>query len=57
MEIGWEQHRKQIVDLISALREGCEPVVSGAEARKSVEIILAIYESARTGTPISLRAG
>ena len=57
MEIGWEQHRKRIVDLISALREGCEPVVSGAEARKSVEIVLAIYKSARTDAPISLRAG
>ena len=56
MGIGYERHRKQIVDLISALREGREPVVSGTEARKSVEIVLAIYESARTGTPISLRA-
>ena len=54
MGIGFEKHQWQIEDMIAATREGREPAVAGAEARKSVEIILAIYESARTGAPVTL---
>lgn len=45
-------HQLQILDLIQAIREDRDPMVNGEEARKSVEIILAIYESARTGRPV-----
>jgi predicted dehydrogenase len=54
MAIGYERHRRQIVDMIEAIREGRPPMIEGAEARKSVEIILAIYRSAAEGRPVAL---
>jgi predicted dehydrogenase len=48
-------HREQIRDFIEAIREGREPLVNIEEGRKPVAIILAIYESARTGRPVSIR--
>lgn len=44
--IGYEMHRRQIVDLIDAIRQGRPPAIQGAEARRSVEIIRAIYLAA-----------
>jgi len=41
-------------DLCLAIMEGREPMVTGASARKAVELILAIYESARTGKEVRL---
>lgn len=52
--IGYEKHRRQVADFVAALREGRAPAVQGAEGRRAVEIILAIYESARTGGPVAL---
>ena len=54
MAIGYEKHRRQIVDLIEAIRTGRPPAIQGAEARRSVEIVRAIYRSAATNTPVSL---
>jgi predicted dehydrogenase len=54
MGISYEKHRRQILDMISAIQNDHEPVVPGAEARKAVEIILAIYESAKAQQPVSL---
>jgi UDP-N-acetyl-2-amino-2-deoxyglucuronate dehydrogenase len=47
-------HQQQIADMIEAVRDDREPAVSGAEGRKTVELVLAIYESARTGQRINL---
>jgi len=41
-------------DIARAAREGTAPCVSGIEAKKSVEVICAIYQSARTGKPVTL---
>lgn len=46
-------HREQIIDLLDAIRCGRPPMTTGQEARRSLELVLAIYESARTGQPIS----
>jgi predicted dehydrogenase len=54
MGITADRHRALLADLIAAIREDREPAVSGAEARKSVELIRAIYASARSGCPVSL---
>jgi predicted dehydrogenase len=54
MAIGFEKHRRQIVDLIEAIRTGRAPAIRGEEARRSVEIVRAIYRSAATGAPVSL---
>jgi predicted dehydrogenase len=47
-------HARQLADLVSALKTGGRPVVDGGEGRRAVEVILAIYESARTGRAVSL---
>lgn len=52
--ISHEGHRRQFVDFIQALEEQREPLVNGEEARKAVEIILAIYKSNEEGRPVTL---
>lgn len=47
-------HALQIADMIRAIREDGTPLVDGYEGRKPVEIILAIYESARTHKEVLL---
>ncbi|MFC4225021.1 Gfo/Idh/MocA family protein [Lysinibacter cavernae] len=47
-------HTLQIQDFVSAIKEGREPAVTGRDARASLAIIAAVYESARTGTVIAL---
>ena len=47
-------HREQIKDFINALEQGTEPAIDGREGRKAIEIIIAIYQSARTGAPVRL---
>jgi UDP-N-acetyl-2-amino-2-deoxyglucuronate dehydrogenase len=47
-------HGLQIRDFVRAIREDREPAVTAEEGRKAVEIILAIYESGRTGQPVKL---
>ncbi|HEV2106936.1 MAG TPA: Gfo/Idh/MocA family oxidoreductase [Thermomicrobiales bacterium] len=47
-------HVRQWRAIVAALRSGEEPPVPGAEARKAVEIIRAIYESAETGNRVTL---
>lgn len=40
---------RQFTDIVEAIQAGRDPWVSGTEARKPLELILAIYESAKTG--------
>lgn len=47
-------HTAQIEDFVQAIKENRDPLVPGEEARKSLELILAIYHSARTGEEVSL---
>jgi UDP-N-acetyl-2-amino-2-deoxyglucuronate dehydrogenase len=54
MAIGFELHRRQIADLIEAIRDDRPPAIGGAEARKALEIILAIYRSAQMGAVVRL---
>ncbi|MCL6633592.1 MAG: Gfo/Idh/MocA family oxidoreductase [Alicyclobacillus herbarius] len=42
-------HRRQFLDMINAIREDREPLVNGEESLHVLKVILAIYESARTG--------
>jgi UDP-N-acetyl-2-amino-2-deoxyglucuronate dehydrogenase len=39
-------HVEQIGDVLSAIEEDRDPILNGAEARKAVELILAVYQSA-----------
>jgi predicted dehydrogenase len=49
-----EFHVLQIQDFLQAVRDDRAPAVTGADARRSLEIILAIYQSSRTGLPVPL---
>jgi predicted dehydrogenase len=48
-------HARQLADFVNAVRTGGRPVVDGAEGRKAVAIIEAIYRSAATGRMIELQ--
>ena len=53
--IGHAWHRANLEEAVAAIRGGTQPAVNGAEGRKAVELILALYQSAQAGgEPISL---
>lgn len=52
--INTEGHRRQLQDLVDALRENRAPVLDGREGRKAVALVDAIYASARSGSPVQL---
>ena len=47
-------HHAQVADMVAAVRDGRPPAVSGEEGRRSLEVVLAIYESARTGREVQI---
>ncbi|QEH34356.1 Glucose--fructose oxidoreductase precursor [Aquisphaera giovannonii] len=47
-------HRAQLADFLDAIDRGRAPLVDGRDGRKSVEIIRAIYRSAREGRAVRL---
>ena len=55
MNISFTGHQKQFENVIRSIESGDQLLIDAAEGRKSVEIILAIYESARSGQMIKLR--
>lgn len=48
-------HRAQVEDFIDAVAEGRSPKVSTQAGRRSLAVVLAVYESARTGRPVDLK--
>ena len=47
-------HRPFIENMVAVARGEADVLVSGQEARKAVDVILAIYESARTGQAVDI---
>jgi UDP-N-acetyl-2-amino-2-deoxyglucuronate dehydrogenase len=47
-------HRAYYENVVAVLRGDAAPGTDGREGRKSLELILAIYESARTGGEVAL---
>ena len=47
-------HVEHFKDLMGAIRENRDTFMNGNEARKALELIVAVYESARTGKRITL---
>ncbi len=45
-------HKLQVKDFVQALETGTEPAITGKDALKSLRILLAVYESSRTGQPV-----
>ena len=54
LEFAVAAHVVQISDVIEAVRQDREPILNGPEARRAVELILAVYESSRTGRHVTL---
>ena len=50
----YEGPKNVIEDMIGVITEGKAPRVSGPEGRKSLEIVLAVYESAKKGAQVTL---
>jgi predicted dehydrogenase len=50
-----DAHARQLRAIVRALNDGAPAPVPGDEARNAVEIILAVYESSRTGCRVDLR--
>lgn len=57
--IGHHAHALLFQDFLDAIAQNRAPMIDGRDGRRSVELILAIYESAKTGKPVKLlrRAG
>jgi predicted dehydrogenase len=52
--ISHEGHRRQLADFVDAVLHNRPPKVDGREGKKAVDLICAIYESARTGRTVAL---
>ncbi|HEX2059501.1 MAG TPA: Gfo/Idh/MocA family oxidoreductase, partial [Thermoanaerobaculia bacterium] len=52
-----QSHKAVFADMIDAVLHDRDPKTNGIEARRSVALVLAIYESARTGQPVRMSAG
>ena len=53
-DISFMGHKRQLEDMMHSIETGKTPLIDAMEGRKSVEIVLAIYESARTGKRVFL---
>lgn len=52
--ISHEGHRRQLADFVEAVQQNRVPKVDGREGKKAVDLICAVYESARTGRTVAL---
>ncbi|WP_053365617.1 Gfo/Idh/MocA family protein [Bacillus sp. FJAT-27245] len=55
--LGIPGHEQAISDLILAVKEHREPLVTGEDGKRALELVLAFYETARTNSPIGMRRG
>jgi predicted dehydrogenase len=54
MSSDYANHRRNIDDYLSSLANDEPYMLDGTEARKAVEIITAVYESAETGESVRI---
>jgi predicted dehydrogenase len=55
-QINFEGHRKQIVEMAESIRTGQPLPTPVSEARNTVALVCALYESARSGRPVTIGA-
>jgi predicted dehydrogenase len=48
------RHRFQFQDMVDAIHQDRDPILTGEDARESLAIVMAIYESSRTGKEVFL---
>jgi len=54
MAIDFEGHRRVMADFARAILDGSAPEIDGAAGRESLEVVSALYASAREGRPVAL---
>lgn len=54
MAISVESFERQFLDFAEAIRTGRDPLVNGEEGYRALEVVLAIYQSCRTGMAVKL---
>lgn len=54
MAISTDSHTPQFADLLAAIEQDRAPAVSGEDGRNALELVLAVYESARRRAPVSV---
>jgi UDP-N-acetyl-2-amino-2-deoxyglucuronate dehydrogenase len=52
--IGAVGHTRLLEDFVAAIHEGRDPLAPGHEGRRSLALVLAVYEAARTGQSVQL---
>lgn len=55
-QINFEGHQRQIEDMVLSLRNETPLLIDGAQARNTVALVRALYESAESGLPVKLSA-
>jgi len=53
-QIDFSGHQQQIEDMVRSLRDGTPLLIDGAQARNTVVLVRALYESAESGLPVKL---
>jgi predicted dehydrogenase len=51
---GGMNHPAQYADFVDAVENGRAPAVTTADGRRALELVLGVYESARSGKPVTL---
>jgi UDP-N-acetyl-2-amino-2-deoxyglucuronate dehydrogenase len=54
-DLGVRAHAAQLADFVAAVDEGRAPAVTAADARATLELVCAVYQSGREGRPVRLR--
>ncbi|MET0422731.1 MAG: Gfo/Idh/MocA family oxidoreductase [Actinoplanes sp.] len=49
-----DAHRDQYADFVDAVEQGRPPLIGTRDGRRALELVLGVYESARTGRPVAL---
>ena len=53
-QIDFTGHQRQIEDMVRSLRDGTPLLIDGKQARNTVVLVRALYESAESGLPVKL---
>lgn len=53
-DLPYQEHCGQIENMLSAIEQGTKPLITGEDGRKAVEFISAVYQSAFTGTKVTM---
>ena len=55
-QIDFTGHQRQIEDMVLSLRNGTPLLIDGSQARNTVVLVRALYESAESGLPVRVKA-